>query len=98
VGIIAAGMVLNFKNTSIAINVVISMFFLVAIPFKLFLALVGSRFELHQAVTKNEVREVVDTDLPLYTVLLPVYKEDKLIKKLIWNLQSLDYPREHAGY
>jgi cellulose synthase/poly-beta-1,6-N-acetylglucosamine synthase-like glycosyltransferase len=23
-----------------------------------------------------------------------VYKEDKLIKKLIWNLQSLDYPRE----
>ncbi|WP_439699022.1 glycosyltransferase [Mucilaginibacter sp. AW1-7] len=93
-GIIAAGMVLNFKNTSIAINVVISMFFLVAITFKLFLALVGSRFELHQAVTKDEVRDVVNTDLPLYTVLLPVYKEDKLIKKLIWNLQSLDYPRE----
>ncbi|QEC75840.1 glycosyltransferase family 2 protein [Mucilaginibacter ginsenosidivorax] len=93
-GVIAAGMVLNFKNTSIAINVVISMFFLVAITFKLFLALVGSRFELHQAVTKDEVRDVVDTELPLYTVLLPVYKEDKLIKKLIWNLQSLDYPRE----
>jgi cellulose synthase/poly-beta-1,6-N-acetylglucosamine synthase-like glycosyltransferase len=93
-GIIAAGMVLNFKNTSIAINVVISMFFLVAITFKLFLALVGSRFELHQAVTKDEVRDVVNADLPLYTVLLPVYKEDKLIKKLIWNLQSLDYPRE----
>ncbi|SEP45728.1 glycosyltransferase [Mucilaginibacter sp. OK283] len=93
-GIVAAGMVLNFKNTSIAINVVISMFFLVAITFKLFLALVGSRFELHQAVTKDEVRDVVNTDLPLYTVLLPVYKEDKLIKKLIWNLQSLDYPRE----
>jgi cellulose synthase/poly-beta-1,6-N-acetylglucosamine synthase-like glycosyltransferase len=93
-GIIAAGKVLNFKNTSIAINVVISMFFLVAITFKLFLALVGSRFELHQAVTKDEVRNVVNADLPLYTVLLPVYKEDKLIKKLIWNLQSLDYPRE----
>jgi len=93
-GVIAAGMVLNFKNTSIAINVVISMFFLVAITFKLFLALVGSRFELHQAVTKDEVRDVVDDELPLYTVLLPVYKEDKLIKKLIWNLQSLDYPRE----
>jgi cellulose synthase/poly-beta-1,6-N-acetylglucosamine synthase-like glycosyltransferase len=93
-GLIAAGMVLNFKNTSIAINVVISMFFLVAITFKLFLALVGSRFELHQAVTKDEVRDVVDAELPMYTVLLPVYKEDKLIKKLIWNLQSLDYPRE----
>lgn len=91
---IAVGMVLNFKNTSIAINVVISMFFLVAIIFKLFLALVGSRFELHQAVSKEEVRNVVNDDLPPYTILLPVYKEDKLIKKLIWNLQSLDYPRE----
>ncbi|GAA3973561.1 glycosyltransferase family 2 protein [Mucilaginibacter dorajii] len=92
--IIAVGMVLSFKNTSIILNVIISLFFLVAIIFKLFLALVGSRFELHQAVSKEEVRNVVNDELPPYTILLPVYKEDKLIKKLIWNLQSLDYPRE----
>lgn len=92
--IIAMGMTLSFTTTSIIINVIISMFFLVAIVFKLFLALVGSRFELHQAVTKDELREIEDNDLPIYTILLPVYKEDKLIKKLIWNLQSLDYPRE----
>jgi cellulose synthase/poly-beta-1,6-N-acetylglucosamine synthase-like glycosyltransferase len=65
----------------------------VAIIFKLFLALVGSRFELHQAVTKEELKLVIDDELPIYTILLPVYKEDKLIKKLIWNLQSIDYPR-----
>ncbi len=92
--LIAVGMVLSFKNTSIIINVIISMFFLVAIIFKLFLALVGSRFELHQAVSKDEVRNIVNDELPAYTILLPVYKEDKLIKKLIWNLQSIDYPRE----
>jgi cellulose synthase/poly-beta-1,6-N-acetylglucosamine synthase-like glycosyltransferase len=71
-----------------------SFFFLIAITFKLFLSLVGSRFELYQAVSRDEVREVVDGNLPVYTILLPVYKEDKLIKKLIWNLQSIDYPRE----
>jgi len=60
----------------------------------LFLALVGSRFELYQAVTKEELRNVIDEELPIYTILLPVYKEDKLIKKLIWNLQSIDYPRD----
>jgi cellulose synthase/poly-beta-1,6-N-acetylglucosamine synthase-like glycosyltransferase len=90
----AVGLVLSFKNTSILINVLLSSFFLVAIIFKLFLALVGSRFELYQAVTKEELRSVVNEDLPIYTILLPVYKEDKLIKKLIWNLQSIDYPRE----
>ena len=93
-GLVAIGLVLSFKNTSIIINLVISSFFLVAIVFKLFLALVGSRFELHQAVTKEELRQDADEEMPVYTILLPVYKEDKLIKKLIWNLQSIDYPRE----
>ena len=93
-GGLACGLVLNFKSVIIILNVVLSSFFLIAIVFKLFLSLVGSRFELYQAVSKDEVREVIDDDLPVYTILLPVYKEDKLIKKLIWNLQSLDYPRE----
>jgi cellulose synthase/poly-beta-1,6-N-acetylglucosamine synthase-like glycosyltransferase len=94
IAVIAIGLVVNFKNTSILINVLLSSFFLIAIIFKLFLALVGSRFELHQAVTKEELALVNEDELPIYTILLPVYKEDKLIKKLIWNLQSLDYPRE----
>jgi len=94
IAITAIGLVLSFKNTTITINVVLSSFFVISIIFKLFLALVGSQFELHQAITKEEVKDVVDDDLPVYTILLPVYKEDKLIKKLIWNLQSLDYPRE----
>lgn len=85
---------LDFVNTTIAINVVMSSFFLVSIGFKLFLALVGSRFELYQAVTKDEVRRVRNEDLPVYTIHLPVYKEDKLIGKLVRNLQSLDYPPE----
>jgi len=86
--------VFNFKEVLIVLNIILSCFFLVAIIFKLFLSLVGSRFELYQAVTKEELKHLKDEDLPVYTILLPVYKEDKLIKKLIWNLQSLDYPRE----
>ncbi|QHS54625.1 glycosyltransferase [Mucilaginibacter sp. 14171R-50] len=93
IGLVTIGLVISFKNTSIIVNVIISSFFLVAIIFKLFLALVGSRFELHQAVTRDDLKQVKDSELPVYTILLPVYKEDKLIKKLIWNLQSIDYPR-----
>ena len=94
VGLTAIGLVESFSNTSILINVILSSFFLIAIVFKLFLALVGSRLELYQAVSKDELKAIVDDELPIYTILLPVYKEDNLIKKLIWNLQSLDYPRE----
>jgi len=93
-GLLAVGLVTHFRDVMIWINIVLSVFFLVAIIFKLFLSLVGSKFELYQAVTHHELRHIHDADLPIYTILLPVYKEDKLIKKLIWNLQSLDYPRE----
>jgi len=91
---VVVGLFLNFRIVAIIINVLLSSFFLVAIVFKLFLALVGSRFELFQAVSREEVRKVDDGNLPIYTIHLPVYKEDKLIKKLIWNIQSLDYPKE----
>jgi cellulose synthase/poly-beta-1,6-N-acetylglucosamine synthase-like glycosyltransferase len=93
IALVTIGLVVSFKNTSIIINVIISSFFLVAIIFKLFLALVGSRFELHQAVTRDDLKLIENDDLPIYTILLPVFREDKLIKKLIWNLQSIDYPR-----
>jgi len=94
IGLLAIGLVENFRGVMIWINIVLSVFFLVAIIFKLFLSLVGSKFELYQAVTHHELRHLHNDDLPVYTILLPVYKEDNLIKKLIWNLQSLDYPRE----
>jgi len=93
-GVIAIGSVLSFRFTAIFFNVLMSTFFLFTISFKLFLSLVGSKFELYQAVTKSELKNLTDDELPIYTIHLPVYKEDKLIKKLIWNLQSLDYPRE----
>lgn len=83
----------NLVNTFIFFNLFFSGTFLFAILFKLYLALKGSRYELHETITKEEVKAVNNDSLPVYTILLPVYKEDKLIRKLIWNLRSLDYPR-----
>ena len=84
---------LYFVNAFIFFNLFFSGFFLFAIVFKLYIALKGSQYELHEAVTKDEVKAIENASLPVYTILLPVYKEDKLIRKLIWNLRSLDYPR-----
>lgn len=83
----------SFVNIFIFLNVFFSGVFLFAILFKLYIALKGSRYELHETVTKDEIKAVDNSTLPVYTILLPVYKEDKLIRKLIWNLRSLDYPK-----
>ncbi|CAM3439437.1 glycosyltransferase [Nocardioides dubius] len=34
-----------------------------------------------------------DADLPIYTVLMPVYREANIVEKLIANIGSLDYPK-----
>lgn len=83
----------NFVNSFIFFNLFFSFVFLFSIVFKLYIALKGSKYELFEVVTKEEVKAVKNDTLPVYTILLPVYKEDKLIRKLIWNLRSLDYPR-----
>ncbi len=86
-------LIIFFKPTFIIINLMSSIFFLFSILFKLYLALTGSKSELHEVVSKSEIKGVNEATLPVYTILLPVYKEDKLIRKLIWNLRSLDYPK-----
>lgn len=83
----------NFVNSFIFFNLFFSFIFLFSIVFKLYIALKGSKYELVEVVTREEVKAVKNDTLPVYTILLPVYKEDKLIRKLIWNLRSLDYPR-----
>ncbi len=85
--------IIFFKPTFIVVNLFSSLFFLFSILFKLYLALTGSKSELHSVVSKSEIKGVNELTLPVYTILLPVYKEDKLIRKLIWNLRSLDYPK-----
>ncbi|MGC9048815.1 MAG: glycosyltransferase, partial [Patescibacteria group bacterium] len=62
--------------------------------FKFVLTLAGARFELYEAVTQAEIRELHDQDLPIYSILLPVYKEPEVIETLIYALSQLDYPKD----
>lgn len=75
-------------------NLLINALLFFSIAFKFALTVVGSQAELTQKISKGEIASIQDDELPIYTVLLPIFKESEIIKKLIWNLQSLNYPRE----
>src|SRR5690606_21856111 len=57
-------------------------------------SMVGLRHERWEAVTAEEVAALADSDLPRYTVLVPVYKEADVVAKVIASLDRLDYPKE----
>lgn len=93
VALISLCLYVNVLTTLIVLNVLLSVFFVISVLFKFFLVMAGSRLEVEERVSKSEVRKLKNQELPVFTILLPVYKESEIIKKLVWNLQSLDYPR-----
>ncbi|MEI2277156.1 glycosyltransferase [Paenarthrobacter ilicis] len=81
--------------------------FLVSIAFKTVASLRWPFDRFHEAqVSKARNKErakrglpplvedrVPDADLPVYTILIPVFREANIIDKLLTNLGQLDYPR-----
>lgn len=91
----ATTLLFNFPViTFLTLSILLSAFFLFSTVFKFLLTLKGAGYELHERVSKSELKRLQEHELPIYTVLLPVYKEDKIIRKLIWNLRGIDYPKD----
>lgn len=80
-------------NFLIVTNIILQLFFTISIGFKLLLSLAGIKSEIERPVTDEELRSLKDDDLPVYTILVPVFKEPEVIGILIDSLKKLDYPQ-----
>jgi cellulose synthase/poly-beta-1,6-N-acetylglucosamine synthase-like glycosyltransferase len=84
-----------FPSTALlALIIIINVCFSAGIVFKFAVAMVGARSEQRQVVTDAEVEALDDDELPMYTVLVPAYKEANVVTLLFDNLRSLDYPAD----
>ena len=77
----------------ITLIAVIQVFYVISILFKLLVSLAGAKSEMQQFITEDEVKNLDEKDLPVYTVLVPVYKEPEVIGILINSLKKMDYPQ-----
>ena len=71
-----------------------SVVFLASTLFKFEVALRGSRYDLVDRVTAEEIASLDDAELPMYTVLVPVFREARVVGRLVENLGRLDYPSD----
>ncbi|MCB1113531.1 MAG: glycosyltransferase [Chlamydiia bacterium] len=62
------------------------------ISFRFGISMAGSQFEIVEMISDEEVKALKDESLPLYTVLVPVYKEANILPILIKALKAIDYP------
>lgn len=80
-------------ETIIGINFFIGIFFLINFVFKASLAWVGSNQEIEGRITDEMINNIDESKLPLYTVIVPMYKEAKTLPVIASALRRLDYPK-----
>ncbi|HEY2638777.1 MAG TPA: glycosyltransferase, partial [Streptosporangiaceae bacterium] len=65
--------------------------YIVVVSFRLLLVLAAPRANVID-FSDDDVRAIDDADLPVYTVLVPLYREEKVLRTLVDKLSGLQYP------
>ncbi len=78
--------------TLIGLNILVSLFLIVNFGLRVILVWVGGDHRIDVKVTEQMVAELDDTDLPTYTILVPMYREPATLPVLSSALRRMDYP------
>jgi glycosyltransferase XagB len=89
--LILLGLAQSPVTTLIALNVAMSVFYLGNFAFKGLLVLFGG-VRVSDETIAIEARALRDDELPVFTVLVPMYNEPAMLPMLAQALRSLDYP------
>lgn len=84
-----------FFETSILVvfSGYIALFYFIVMIFKLWVvskSITTSSIDF----SNEEIERLSDADLPIYTILIPLYREEKVIRQIIKAITALDYPPE----
>jgi cellulose synthase/poly-beta-1,6-N-acetylglucosamine synthase-like glycosyltransferase len=90
---ILAGLALAPIDTLITLNIAISVFYLGNFVFKgILVSIGGGRSADIDATIAVEARALRADDLPVFTVLVPMFREAAMLPRLAQSMRSLDYP------
>ena len=92
ISVILLLMALSPMETLIGVNLVVAAALLMTTVMRLGLAWVGSNRHIDVKVTDHQVKLVNDDELPVYTILMPMYKEEAILPFLAQAMRNLDYP------
>lgn len=92
----AAAAACLFWNTAAslaAVNLVLGLLLAGALLLRVLLVWTGSGTLYHASATQEEVEALDSKELPVYTILVPLYRDAAVVPVLARALRSLDYPK-----
>lgn len=88
------GLVLFTKLTLIILIGFLSALYFSDILFNGFVVLQSLRKRPELTITDQELQEINDSDLPIYTILCPLYKEASVLPQFLESIKAIDYPKK----
>jgi cellulose synthase/poly-beta-1,6-N-acetylglucosamine synthase-like glycosyltransferase len=79
--------------TAIILNSILNVFLFFSFVFRTSLCWMSCSDKIGQTITDEEVEALNDEELPIYTVLVPMYKEPDVLPILAAALRNMDYPK-----
>jgi len=80
-------------QTAILLNAALNLFLFVSFVFRTVLCWMSCAEHIGLAVDAQEVAALVERELPLYSILVPMYKEPNVLPILTAALKRMDYPK-----
>lgn len=91
--LLAVSFAFDWSCTLIAVNVTVQLFYFLMTIFKFMIIGYGTRPHAQLRFTPEELAAIDERSLPVYTILVPMYKESEVIPHLLDNIERLDYPK-----
>jgi len=94
--VLALGLWLYFDHIFCltVVNGIFTTFYLIVSVYKFHLIHVSLSTDKEMKFTDQEVAELRDDELPVYTILVPLYMEKESLARLVDGLKGLAYPQE----
>ncbi|GAC1572704.1 MAG: hypothetical protein NVS3B9_2500 [Candidatus Doudnabacteria bacterium] len=87
-------LVLNWRSTLLVIVVTLTIFYFSDLLFNFFLIYRTFTETPEIEISNQAVAELVDENLPTYTILCPLYKEAHILPQFVNAILNLDYPKD----
>ncbi|CAP57471.1 glycosyltransferase family 2 protein [Gluconacetobacter diazotrophicus] len=81
------------ERTLFAANLAAGLVFFASFFLKFMLSCAAVRQEVDVKVRDSEIRSLEDRDFPVYTILVPMYKEPDVLPILVNAIRNLEYPQ-----
>lgn len=88
------GLLTNAQQTAIAFTTTISFIYFADVLFNVFIILKSLHFPPDIRISDEDVKKIKPDELPMYSILCPLYKEASVLPHFIESMNAMNWPKE----